>query len=146
MPTPNLISAPNRPEASPQGQADGRAHVLVLDDDPALRELFGAMLERMGCSTIICSSSVEAINAYRSAGMDTKAIDCALIDLHIDEKVDGVAIGRMLREIDPLVRLILVSGSVNPKKLAAHRALGFDTALPKPFSIKQLQDAIFPQS
>lgn len=143
MKAPKSISVCNNPGALSTVEAGGRAHVLVLDDDPALRELFSAMLERVGCLATICSSSTEALDVYRSAGVDTAAIDCALIDLHIDEKVDGVTIGRMMREINPLVRLVLVSGSINPKKLKAHKALGFDAVLPKPFNLKQLQEIVF---
>lgn len=143
MTSPKSISAPSKPGALPTVGADGRAHVLVLDDDPALRELFSAMLERVGCRATICGNSAEAMNAYRSAGEGAVVFDCALIDLHIDEKADGVAIGRMMREINPEVRLVLVSGSVNPKRLEAHRSLGFDAVLPKPFNLKQLREVIF---
>jgi CheY-like chemotaxis protein len=130
---------------APEG-VGGRAHVLVLDDEPALRELFSAMLEQLGCLATICSNSTEAIDAYCSVGAEAVAFDCALIDLHIDEKADGVTIGRMMRKIDPKVRLILVSGSVNPERLEAHMALGFDAVLPKPFTLKQLRETIFQQS
>jgi CheY-like chemotaxis protein len=140
------VSVRNTPGARPTAGAGGRAHVLVLDDDPALRELFSAMLERVGCLATICSSSAEAIKAYRSAGTGTAAFDCALIDLNIDEKADGVSVGRIMREINPMVRLVLVSGSINPKRLEAHKSLGFDAVLPKPFNLKQLRETIFEQS
>lgn len=146
MITTKSISAPSKSGAVPAAGAGSRAHVLVIDDDPVLRELFSAMLERVGCIATICSSSAEAIKAYRSAGVETAAFDCALIDLHINEKVDGVAVGRMLREINSQVRLVLVSGSVNPKDLQAHKALGFDAVLAKPFNLKQLRETIFQQS
>jgi CheY-like chemotaxis protein len=146
MMTQKSISARSKPGAESHAGADRRAHVLVVDDDPALRELFSAMLERVGCRSTVCSNSAEAIKAYRSAGVETAAFDCALIDLHIHEKVDGVAVGRMLREINPRVRLVLVSGSVNSKDLEAHKGLGFDAVLAKPFNLKQLQETIFQPS
>jgi CheY-like chemotaxis protein len=146
MMTAKTISVRNTPGALPTVGAADRAHVLVLDDEPALRELFSAMLERIGCLATICGSSVEAIAAYRSAGEQTAAFDCALIDLHINEKSDGVTVGRMMRDINPKVRLVLISGSVNPKKLASHKALGFDAVLPKPFTLKQLRETIFQES
>jgi CheY-like chemotaxis protein len=142
MVTPNSMAIHHTRQAGPIVQAGGRIHVLVLDDDPALRELFSAMLEGMGCLATTCSSSKEALDVYRSAGVDTAAIDCALIDLHIDEKADGVTVGRMMREINPKVRLVLVSGSVDPKRLEAHKSLGFDAVLPKPFNMKQLRKIV----
>lgn len=123
----------------------GLANVLILDDDPALRELYDAMLERVGCRREICSSSERAIAAYRSAGADTPAFDCALIDLHIGEAIDGIVLGRILREINPRVRLVLVSGSINPRELAVHETLGFDAVLPKPFNLSQLREVISPK-
>ncbi|MDJ0784851.1 MAG: response regulator [Desulfosarcinaceae bacterium] len=130
--------------ASPAG-TNGRVNVLVLDDDPALRELFGVMLERVGCRAEIYSSSAEAISAYRSARGDTTAFDCALIDLHIDEKIDGITVGRILREINPLVRLVLITGTINPNAVFAHKKLGFDAILLKPFGLDQLRKTIFAQ-
>ena len=142
MMTPNSMASHHTRQAGPILQAGDRTHVLVLDDDPALRELFSAMLEGMGCLATVCSSSKEALDVYRSAGVDTAALDCALIDLHIDEKADGVTVGRMMREINPKVRLVLVSGSVDPKRLEAHKSLGFDAVLPKPFNMKQLRKIV----
>jgi CheY-like chemotaxis protein len=116
-----------------------------LDDDPDLRELFGAMLDRIGCWAEICSSSSQAIAAYRSCGSDGAAFDCALIDLNIDEQIDGITVGQVLREIDPRVRLVLISGSVNPKQLESQKTDIFDAVLPKPFSLKELQETISPR-
>ena len=128
------------------GETAGQANVLVLDDDPALRELFSIMIERIGCKANLFSSSAQAIKAYESAGTNTPVFDCALIDLNIDEQLDGVAVARILREINPFVRLVLVSGSINPKALEAHLGLGFDAVIPKPFSLKQLREAVMPQN
>lgn len=126
------------------GELAGHANILVLDDDPALRELFGIMIERIGCRAKIFGNSAQAIDAYETAGTRAPAFDCALIDLNIDEQLDGVAVARILREINPRVRLVLVSGSINPKALEAHLQLGFDAVLPKPFSLRQLRETVLP--
>jgi CheY-like chemotaxis protein len=126
------------------GELAGHATILVLDDDPALRELFGIMIERIGCRAIIFGNSAQAIDACEAAGTRAPAFDCALIDLNIDEQLDGVAVARILREINPRVRLVLVSGSINPKALEAHLQLGFDAVLPKPFSLRQLRETVLP--
>jgi CheY-like chemotaxis protein len=146
MVTTNKISTCRRGPAALPGKGDGRARVLVLDDDPDLRELFDAMLVRIGCRAEICSSSSQAIAAYRSGGSDGADFDCALIDLNIDEQIDGITVGQVLRDIDPRVRLVLISGSVNPKQLETQKTHLFDAVLPKPFSLKELQQAILPCS
>lgn len=129
---------------APFGELAGHANILVLDDDPALRELFGIMIECIGCRAKIFGNSTQAIKAFETAGTRTPGFDCALIDLNIDEQLDGVAVARILREINPLVRLVLVSGSINPKALQAHLNLGFDAVLPKPFNLKQLRETVLP--
>jgi CheY-like chemotaxis protein len=131
-------------EAAPPKGKDGCYRVLVLDDDPALRVLFGAMLDRIGCRSEICSSSVQAIELYRSGGKNAATFDCALIDLNIDEPVDGIIVGRVLRKINPRVRLVLVSGSINPRHLKTLKSQGFDAVLPKPFSLEQLRESVLP--
>lgn len=131
---------------APGSGVGGNANVLVLDDDPALRELYSIMLDRIGCRANIFSNSAQAIKAYETAGVTIPAYDCVLIDLHIDEPLDGVGVARILREINPKVRLVLVSGSVDPRSLEAHLQLGFEAVLPKPFSFKQLREIVLPQN
>lgn len=146
MVTTNKVSICEGGPARLPVKGDGRARVLVLDDDPDLRELFDAMLDRIGCWAEICSSSSQAIATYRSGGSDGAAFDCALIDLNIDEQIDGITVGHVFREIDPRVRLVLISGSVNPKQLETQKTDLFDAVLPKPFSLRELQEAILPRS
>lgn len=131
---------------APGNGLTGKANVLVLDDDPALRELYSILLDRIGCRANIFSNSAQAIKAYEAAGVKIPAYDCVLIDLHIDESLDGVGVARILREINPKVRLVLVSGSVDPNSLEAHLQLGFEAVLPKPFSLKQLREIVMSQN
>ena len=145
MVTTNKISICEGGPAMLPGKGDGRARVLVLDDDPGLRELFDAMLDQIGYRAEICASSAQAIAAYRSGGSDGAAFDCALIDLNIDEQIDGITVGQVLREIDSRVRLVLISGSVNPQQLETQKTHVFDAVLPKPFSLKELQEVIAPR-
>jgi CheY-like chemotaxis protein len=142
MATTNIRSTCKEQEVALPTGIDGRAKVLVLDDDPALRELLGAMLDRLGCRAEICASSTQVIELFRSGGKDAAAFDCVLIDLNIGEEIDGVTVGRILREIDPRVRLVLISGSVSPRHLEAQISQGFDAVLPKPFSLRQLRETV----
>ena len=49
----------------------------------------------------------------------------------------------VLSKLDnPMVRLVLVSGSIDPQSLEVHLQLGFDSVLPKPFNFRQLREII----
>jgi CheY-like chemotaxis protein len=123
--------------------------VLVIDDEPFVREA----LER-----VLKSSSVEVIGAADAdagfAALRAGPFDLAIVDV-ILPGLDGVAAIKQIRREYPGIRIIAISGGGNfglsayqPEAistsayLAACKAAGADATLAKPFETGELRALI----
>ena len=103
--------------------------VLVVDDVPQVRQLFGRFLAMSGMQPSFAADGVEGLAAARAA-----IPDLVLCDLEMP-RLDGVALCRALRA-DAATRrvpILAVTGGGGPPSLAA-LAAGCDAVLPKPCS------------
>jgi two-component system, OmpR family, response regulator len=108
-----------------------RPHILVVDDDPLMRELIGDYLVQSGLRV----SSAEG-GADMTRILAEEVIDLVLLDLRLEEE-DGMQLARRLRErMD--VGLIIVTG----RRDEADRVMGLEIAaddyVTKPFSSREL--------
>ena len=110
------------------GKAD---KILIIEDEPQIRTLLRAALQRAGYRTIEAASAREALNA--------KAIDnpdLILLDLGLPDR-DGLELVAELRP-DPSVRLIVVSAREQTEQKVAALDLGADDYVTKPFDMDEL--------
>jgi len=116
--------------------------VLVMDDEPQVREIFGKMLEVLGHEPVFASEGEEAISTFLRAREEGSPFDIHLLDLTIPGGMGGRETARRLLELDPEARMIVVSGYSNDPVLAQFEAHGFCARLAKPVSIEDLQAAL----
>jgi two-component system, cell cycle sensor histidine kinase and response regulator CckA len=111
-----------------------RFAILVVDDNPDLITSTAALLELGGYSAIPAYSAREAVDLLD----DVKRIDLVLSDIRMPD-VDGFDLLRVLRHRSPSLPIILMSGlAVTSDDIVPSGA----TILMKPFSAKELQEAI----
>jgi CheY-like chemotaxis protein len=112
----------------------GQGQVLVVDDDEAVLEACGAILELLDYSTIRAASGRRALEVYREHGdeIDLVVLDMILPDISGGEVYDG------LRAIDPKVRVLLASGYSIDGEAQKILGRGCDDFIQKPFTIEQL--------
>jgi DNA-binding response OmpR family regulator len=116
-----------------------QATVLVIDDDPALRDILRRTLERDGHRVVTAREGEEGLRAFRSA-----PCDIVVTDLFMPGK-DGIETIQELRMEYPAARIIAMSGGASTKDMGPlmdARLLGADIALPKPFSMASLSRAV----
>jgi DNA-binding NtrC family response regulator len=77
--------------------------VLVVDDDPALRQTMEAIVRSAGMNSITAASGEEAIEAIRK-----NPVDVALLDVQLPG-ISGIQVLRQVRERHPDVGVIMVS-------------------------------------
>jgi two-component system, cell cycle sensor histidine kinase and response regulator CckA len=109
-------------------------HVLFVDDEPSLRKLAVDMLAPMGCRISVCADGQEAVEFYQRSQGD---IDVVVLDL-VMPKIDGKTTFRQLKQIDPAIKVLLLSGfsiDGDAQQLLKEGALGF---LQKPFQKSEL--------
>lgn len=110
------------------------ARVLVIDDDASVCDIVKIALQNIGCTVTVQTSALDAIEAYRRHARD---IDVVLIDMLMPE-LNGFECLRALREVNPRVRALLVTGlseEIEPERLAEK---GFIDTVRKPFDIRHL--------
>ena len=126
-PTPSLPVA-----ESPLERASGR--ILVIDDEEILIQTVSAILRKDGYDTATCTDSSEGIEMYRKSPGN---FDLVLLDM-IMPGMGGPEVFRALKEINPAVCVLIMSGATanhEVQDLADAGARGF---LAKPFRPRDL--------
>jgi PAS domain S-box-containing protein len=97
-----------RPAPLPLGDADAgkRGHILIVDDEPSVLRAVTRALERIGFTTTTCSDGQLALEWYREHCDET---DLVLLDERMP-KLSGTQTFLKLRELDPEVKVIVMSG------------------------------------
>ncbi|MBC7836105.1 MAG: response regulator [Phycisphaerales bacterium] len=113
--------------------------VLVVDDDPAILEMFTDLLSREpGLDVRTCSTGYDA-------GMLTEAFKPHLLILdYMLPDVNGDLVCRRLRERDEnkSTKVLFISGVVQQEEVQRLMAAGADGFIHKPFDIDALMDTI----
>ncbi|MCP8893587.1 response regulator [Shinella daejeonensis] len=131
-------SASGGPEKEPRDLTGDSAVVLLVEDEEAVRRGGKRMLETRGYTVHEAGSGIEALDIMEELG---GAVDIVVSDVVMPE-MDGPTLLRELRKSYPDLKFIFVSGYAEDafaRNLPAEAKFGF---LPKPFSLKQLAEAV----
>ena len=137
-----LLPVGRRPDstgsANEPHQARGTGRILVIDDEEILIKTVSAILRKEGYETVTCTDSSEGLEVFR---FSPEEFDLILLDM-IMPGMNGPEVFSALREIDPEVAVLLMSGATanyEVQQLADAGARGF---LPKPFHARDLRQAV----
>ncbi len=112
--------------------------ILLVDDEPMVRDVGEQLLRHLGCEVIQAESGKQAIDLY---GKERRRIDGIILDMVMPGLSGGTVFDR-LKEMDPDVRVILSSGYSIDGEAQAILDRGCRGFLQKPFTIKQLTEAL----
>ncbi|HKB68235.1 MAG TPA: response regulator [Pyrinomonadaceae bacterium] len=117
-------------------RADTSHRVLVADDDPVIRRLLTAIIEREGYTAV---TAVDGRAAYRILQSD--ADFCGAIFDMMMPNLNGLELIRYMRTEKRLMRIpvMMVTSEQDLKFTAASFAAGATVFLPKPFTAAQFQ-------
>ncbi|MBE0586429.1 MAG: response regulator, partial [Hydrogenophaga sp.] len=110
--------------------------VLVVDDEPRIREALTRVLGPMGFETATAGRGKEAFDI-----LSQKEIDIVLLDLKLPD-VNGMDVLRTIRERHPRIVVIIITGFGSVQTAAEAMRNGAYDLLPKPFEPDQLRIAI----
>jgi signal transduction histidine kinase/DNA-binding response OmpR family regulator len=110
--------------------------VLVVDDEPAVRETLAALLKESGFEVHTAEGGQEARTVIRSV-----PIDLMLTDLVMPTE-EGIELIRDLRKRHPRLKIVAMSGAFGAEVLDAAQRLGADAALAKPISAETLRSCV----
>jgi PAS domain S-box-containing protein len=117
---------------------EGGGTVLLVDDDEFVRMTTGALLQMMGFGVVTARDGVEALELFHEHRAQVR---CVITDLSMP-RMDGWAILKELRQLEPALPVILASGYDQ-----GHVRSGLETDQPhaflqKPFGLEDLRQAL----
>ncbi len=120
-----------------KGSSEAR-WILVMDDDEIMRVVMRAMLDQAGYRSYITENTEETLECYQEAMKCGYRFDAVILDLHFSGNMRGKETIDRLREIDPLVKAIAMSGNSDDPVILDCSSYGFSAALAKPFTSQDL--------
>ena len=128
------VSAPEPAECVREKMTanDRIPQVLVVDDEPNIRELVQVALKFHGCAVSTASSGMEALRQAESDRPDLIVLDVVLPD------IDGFEVCRRLRAGGNEVPVIFLTARDTSSDTVTGLALGGDDYVTKPFSVEAL--------
>ncbi len=112
------------------------ASILIVDDEPAVRDVLSSWLEAAGYRCALAGDAVAALDRL-SAG----DVDVALLDFILPGR-DGLWLAGLVHEQYPDVGVVLVTGYQGCDVAAEGLRLGILDFLLKPFSRRELMQAV----
>jgi DNA-binding NtrC family response regulator len=114
-----------------------RKKILVVDDEPVIRDLCVAILESHAFEAIPAADGVEGLAIYRERHEE---ISLTLADVTMP-RMDGIELARNLFEMHSHANVILMSG-YGLQKLVPDEMRSLCSVIDKPFTITQLVEAV----
>jgi DNA-binding NtrC family response regulator len=113
-----------------------RPRILVVDDDPAMREMLVCMLECSGYDAVGATDADDALFALQAHPF--AAVVC---DLHMPRR-DGFSLLRAVPWVRPGTPVVLMTSFGSAETRAEAERAGAGAYLSKPFSSARLLEAI----
>ncbi|HIE51092.1 MAG TPA: response regulator [Armatimonadetes bacterium] len=116
--------------------------VLIVDDEPVVREVLQRYLEAAGYETALAEDGEVALAKIQA---QTRPFDVILLDL-VMPKLGGKAVLRTLQEWNYSARCVILTGLLDPEEEKELQRLGARAFLHKPCTLSDLLAAINPSS
>lgn len=125
-----------RPAAQPP---KGKETILIVEDEPVLRDMAHIILEQCGYRVLEAGSGVEALSVWNK---HESSIDLLVTDMVMPEGMSGMELAQRLYATKPNLKIIVTSGysmdGLDPDFLRERRA----TFLEKPYTHVTLAKAV----
>ena len=142
LPATDREATPLEPPLSERAFNFNHQKVLVMDDEAAIRDLTSQLLGTLGYEVTVVPDGLEAVKVYERAMRKGENFQAVILDATIRGGMGGLATIEHLRSVDANVNAIICSGYSDEAALSQFLAYGFRSALPKPFTRRELADAL----
>jgi CheY-like chemotaxis protein len=119
--------------------AEGPYRVLLVEDEPVIRELVRTMLSTGAVEVVCAQNGLEAIKLCRE-----KPVNLVLLDIVLPAGLDGIAVLRMLRA-DPAtaaVPIYMLTAKQKSADIETAQRAGSTGYIQKPFRAAELMDLV----
>ncbi|MBS0630812.1 MAG: PAS domain-containing protein [Verrucomicrobia bacterium] len=120
----------------------GTGRILLMDDDPKISALTGAMLQSLDYKYDLAKNGEEAIALYKRYLNIGRPYDVVILDITVIGGMGGEECFRALRQLDPEVRAVVSTGYDNDDMNRRLTDMGFLGYLTKPYRVTDLGKVI----
>ena len=124
-------------EALPAAHPDRPLRVLLVDDDPLIRDILPPMLEQLGHRVETTSSGLEAVRRL-AAGLE---VDLVILDHNMPGMTGAETLPRIL-QLRPTIRVLIATGFLDTDLKMLLADFPSVATLQKPFSLAELRKVL----
>ena len=133
-----LAATPPPLPAAVAAAARHQVRVLVLEDEPLIRQLISANLASNGYLVDSTVDGAETVRLYHESLRRGTPYDLVILDLSVPKGQGGRETMEQLRRLHPSVRAIVSSGYSDDALMSRYLDFGFRAVLPKPYEPHEL--------
>jgi CheY-like chemotaxis protein len=112
--------------------------VLCVDDEEQIRKMIDITLRRFGYRVLLANHGASAVAIFQE---NRTQIDVMLTDLCMP-LMDGWRAIQEIRLLDPLLKIVAMSGQITPEAVEKAKILGIGDIVEKPLGITQLLETL----
>jgi PAS domain S-box-containing protein len=116
----------------------GEGKVLVMDDEPYIRNILRRMLTTMGYTVTVVKEGSEALREFERARKSGAPFSALILDLIIPGGMGGVETVARIRQLDTDVPIVAISGYSSDPVMSDPLAHGFTDRVAKPFRMQDI--------
>jgi DNA-binding response OmpR family regulator len=113
-----------------------KSKILVVDDEPSVAEILTEFFTSKGYEVISASGGLEGLSKAEKHRPDVILLDVRMPDL------DGITVLRRIREVNPCVGILMMSGNSDTEAAKESLQLGAFDYILKPFDFDYLDRAV----
>jgi DNA-binding NtrC family response regulator len=118
--------------------SDKTGTILVVDDEPEIRKLVGAMVGQYGMNVLTADSGEHALTLYKN---NKGPIDLLITDV-VAPGMSGPMLADKLSAIQPDLKVLYISGYDNTHVVQKYVVEKGHALLGKPFTMQELQNKV----
>ncbi len=126
------------PQIAVKAVEPSAATVLVVEDEPGVRDIEIAILASIGLQTLSARDAASALTAIERH----PEISLLLTDVVLPGGMDGMELAEAARRMRPMMKILYASGYAPKPQLSARLAAGKSDLIQKPFRRAGLIDAV----
>ncbi len=134
MTEPSVTSKPAAsPALAPKADGPNKPRILIVDDEPSMREMLSIVLRRDGYDVVLAENGREALDRLRNEPIDLLLSDIRMPDL------SGVEVLRAAKEMNRDIVAFMMTAYASTDTAVEAMRLGAVDYFTKPFSMDELR-------
>lgn len=111
----------------------GSGSILVVDDEPDLRDIASAIVKKLGYTVSTVASGEEAL-----AHIEKNHIDLVLLDMILGEGIGGFETYSNMIKLNPQQKAVIVSGYSSSEEIRQTLEMGAFAIIKKPYTLEEI--------